>query len=294
MPELPEVETIKNDLEQKVLKKKIKRVDLRLKKTVKSSAKDFVLVLEKNSFENIKRRGKLLIFGIETGHCPVSTPNKYLIIHLRMTGQLVYQKGKKITAGGHSDNSSIIDLPNKHTHLIFYFSDKSKLFFSDLRRFGIVKIVDEKELKKMTDNFGVEPLEKNFSLKIFKDLIKNKKGNIKAFLLNQKYVAGIGNIYADETLFEAGVLPDRKIDSLKAAEIKKLHQAIRKILKKAVKYRGTSFNDYVDADGKKGGFLKLLKVYGREKEKCRRCKKGVIQKTKLAGRGTRYCNKCQK
>lgn len=293
MPELPEVETIKNDLRKKILKKKIKKVDLRLKKIVKSPAKEFVLILEKNSFQDIKRRGKLLIFTIETRHCPVST-TKYLIIHLRMTGQLVYQKGKKIIAGGHSDNSSVVDLPNKHTHLIFHFSDKSKLFFNDLRRFGIVKIVDEKELKKITNNFGAEPLEKNFSLKIFKDLIKNKKGNIKAFLLNQKYVAGIGNIYADETLFEAGILPGRKTESLKAAEIKKLHQAIRKILKKAVKYRGTSFNDYVDTDGKKGGFLKLLKVYGREKEKCRRCKKGVIQKTKLAGRGTRYCNECQK
>lgn len=303
MPELPEVETIKNDLKQKILRKKIKRVDLRLKKIVKSSTKNFVLNLKGNSFQKIKRRGKLLIFSVvETRQCLYSiNANKYLIIHLRMTGQLVYQEGGKITAGGHSDNRTdealphlYNNLPNKYTHLIFYFSDNSKLFFNDLRRFGVVKIVNEKELKKILTNFGAEPLSKNFSLKIFKDLIKNKKKNIKAFLLNQKYVAGIGNIYADEILFEAKILPSRKIDSLKDKEIKKIYQAIKKILKKAVSYRGTSFNDYVDADGRKGGFLKLLKVYGREKEKCLRCKKGVIQKVKIAGRGTRYCDQCQK
>ena len=300
MPELPEVETIKNDLKRKILKKKIKRVDLRLKKIVKSSVKDFVTILEKSSFQNIKRRGKLLIFRVETKQCLVST-TKYLIIHLRMTGQLVYRKGKKITAGGHSDGGRdeavprlYDDLPNKHTHIIFYFSDKSQLFFNDLRRFGVVKIVDKEELEKIINNFGAEPLEKNFSLKIFEDLIENKKGNIKAFLLNQKNIAGIGNIYADEILFEAGIMPDRKINSLKNEEVKKLYQAIRKILRKAIKYRGTTFNDYVDANGKSGGFLRLLKVYGREKEKCSRCKKGIIQKTKLAGRGTRYCDRCQK
>lgn len=287
MPELPEVETIKNDLKQKILKRRIKKVDLRLKKIVKSSQREFVLNLEKNNFQNIKRRGKLLIFYL-------SQKDKYLIIHLRMTGQLIYQKGKKITAGGHSDNSSITSLPNKHTHLIFNFSDGSKLFFNDLRRFGVVKIVSEKELEKITNNFGAEPLDKSFSLKILKDLFENKKGNIKAFLLNQKYIAGIGNIYADEILFEAGVLPDRKINSLKVEEIKKIYQAVKKILKKAVKYRGTTFNNYLDADGKRGKFLKLSKVYGREKEKCLRCQKSIIQKTRIAGRGTRYCKRCQK
>jgi len=155
--------------------------------------------LEGNNFKDIERRGKLLIFSVvETRHCLVSTA-KYLIIHLRMTGQLVYRKGKKITAGGHSDNSSVVGLPNKHTHIIFYFSDRSKLFFNDLRRFGVAQIVDEKELEKILNNFGAEPLNKNFSLKIFRDLIENKKESIKAFLLNQKYIAGIGNIYLESS-----------------------------------------------------------------------------------------------
>jgi len=291
MPELPEVETIKNDLKQKILKKEIKKVDLRLKKIVKSPVKSFVLDLEGNKFTNIERRGKLLIFDL-------FQENKYLLIHLRMTGQLIYQKNKEIIAGGHSDggknNDDIINLPNKYTHIIFHFNDNSQLFFNDLRRFGVVKIVNEKELKKVLNNFGVEPLEKSFSLKVFQDIIKNKGGNIKAFLLNQKYIAGIGNIYADEILFEAKVLPSRKVDSLKKEEIKKLHQAVKKILKKAVKHRGTTFNNYTDARGQKGNFTKFLKVYKREKKKCLKCKKGIIIKTKIAGRGTRYCDKCQK
>lgn len=218
-----------------------------------------------------------------------------------MTGQLIYQKGGEIVAGGHSEGGRdetlprlCDDLPNKHTHIIFYFSDKSKLFFNDLRRFGVVKIVDKKELENIINDFGEEPLKKSFSLKVFKDIAKNKKGNIKAFLLNQKHIAGIGNIYADEILFEAGILPSREINSLEREEIKKLYQAIKKILKKAVEYRGTTFNNYLDASGKEGGFLKFLKVYGREKEKCKKCKKSVIRKTKIAGRGTRYCGKCQK
>ena len=299
MPELPEVETIKNDLKEKILKKKIKKVDLRLKKIVKSSARNFALDLEGNNFKDIKRRGKLLIFSVGTKQRLVPT-NKYLLIHLRMTGQLIYQKNKKIIAGGHSDGGReeaaprlYNDLPNKHTHVIFYFSDKSQLFFNDLRRFGVVKIVNEKELEEIIDDFGIEPLEKSFSLKVFKDIIGNKSGNVKAFLLNQKYVAGIGNIYADEILFEAKILPNRKIDSLKVGEIKAIYQAIKKILKKAVKHRGTTFNSYTDARGQKGNFTKFLKVYKREGERCLRCKKGIIQKIKIAGRGTRYCDKCQ-
>jgi len=298
MPELPEVETIRNDLRKEILGKKIRRVDLRLKKIVKSSRKDFVLILEKNSFKEIERRGKLLIFGLSRKD--KSRKNKYLIIHLRMTGQLIYRKGEEIVAGGHSEGNRdevlprLYDMPNKHTHIIFHFSDGSRLFFNDLRRFGIAKIVDEKELEEIVSRFGKEPLKKDFSLKVFKNIIRNRKGNIKAFLLNQGYIAGIGNIYADEILFEAGILPSREIGSFKKEEIKKLYQSIKKILKKAVKYRGTTFYSYTDTRGQRGNFTGFLKVYKREKKKCKKCKKSIIWKTKIAGRGTRYCGKCQK
>lgn len=287
MPELPEIETIKTDLKKEILNKEIKKVDLKWEKIVKSSIKLFIPTLKGNSFSDIKRRGKLLVFTLEK-------ENKYLTIHLRMTGQLVYQNGLEVIAGGHDDDCNIAKLPNKHTHLIISFDDSSKLFFSDLRRFGVVKIINEKELENTLSKLGVEPLEDNFSLKLFQKIIKDKKGNIKAFLLNQKYVTGIGNIYADEILFEAGILPSRKIVFLKEIEIEKIHKSIKKILKKAVKHRGTTFYSYLDANGQKGNFTKLLKVYKREKRQCLRCKKGIIQKTKVAGRGTRYCDNCQK
>jgi formamidopyrimidine-DNA glycosylase len=287
MPELPEVETIRNDLREKILDKKIKKVDLRFKKIVKSSTKDFISILEGNNFKDIKRRGKLLVFTL-------AKKNKHLTIHLRMTGQLIYQKGKKIIAGGHGDNDDIINLPNKHTHIVFYFNDGSLLSFNDLRRFGVVQIIDGEELENTLSSFGLEPLEKSFSLKVFQGIIENKKRNIKAFLLDQKCVAGIGNIYADEILFEAKVLPSRKIVSLKIEEIKAIYKATKKILKKAIKSRGTTFYSYIDARGQRGNFTKFLKVYKRERKKCLRCKKGMIQKAKIAGRGTRYCDKCQK
>lgn len=287
MPELPEVETIKNDLNKKILNKKIKKVDLFFKKIIKSPFKNFISTLEGNSFKKVERRGKLLVFTL-------AKKNEYLTIHLRMTGQLIYKNGKEIIAGGHKTKGNIVDLPNKHTHFILHFDDGSQLFFNDLRRFAIVQIVNQKKLESILNNFGKEPLGKNFSLKIFKEIVKNKKGNIKAFLLNQKHLAGIGNIYADESLFEAGISPKRKIDSLTKREIEKLYQAIRKILRKAIQYRGTTFYTYADAHGQQGNFTKFLKVYQREGKKCLRCKKGIIQKTKIAGRGTRYCPKCQK
>jgi len=287
MPELPEVQTIVTDLNSRILNKKIKKVEVRLKKIVKNPTKSFIQDLQKSTFKNIRRRGKLLIFEL-------SVKNKYLLIHLKMTGQLIYCKNNKITVGGHGMSKDMGELPSKYTHVIFMFSDGSKLFYNDLRRFGYLHIVDDKKLEKILEKFGIEPLDKDFTLKKFKSLIENKKMNIKAFLLNQKFIAGIGNIYADETLFDAGILPNRSANSLKEVEVKKLYKAIKKVLKKAVQYRGTTFNDYLDADGNKGSFLKFLKVYHREGKKCLRCNKEKIKKIKVAGRGTRYCEKCQK
>jgi len=209
-----------------------------------------------------------------------------------MTGQLIYQKKNKITAGGHGelDNKK---LPNKFSHIIFTFSDNSQLFFNDMRQFGYMKIVDEKELDKILNQFGIEPLDKDFNLKTFKKVLQNRKTNIKQLLLNQKLIAGIGNIYADEICFYAKVKPSRKVLTLNEAEIKKLYQGSKQILKTAIKKRGTTFNNYRDADGKQGSFVSFLKVYGRAGELCKRCKNGKIKKIKQGGRGTHYCPDCQ-
>ena len=287
MPELPEIQTIVNDLNKTVLNKKIKKVKIRLPGIVKGVNKDFCSILKNNSFQKISRWGKFIIIQL-------TRKNKYLIVHLRMTGQIIYIDKKKIIVGGHSVGSNQFDLPQKQTHLTIHFQDQSKLFYNDQRQFGFWQIVNRPGLKKIQDKLGLDPLGDEFSLLNFKKLFSDKKGNIKAFLLNQKYVAGLGNIYVDESLFRAHILPFRKINTLTGKEIKKLYQAIKDILRLSLKYRGTTFNNYVDARGRKGQFIKFLKVYGKEGQKCPRCRKGTIKKVKIAGRGTRYCPYCQK
>ena len=242
MPELPEVQTIVDDLNKIILNKKIKKVDIILSKIVKGSNKSFINVLEKNSFQNINRRGKFIILSL--------TDNKFLIIHLRMTGQIIYVQNSNLVAGGHSYKNNNFNLPNKQTHLIITFNDNSQLFYNDQRQFGFLEIVSQKEVNGLENRLGVEPLSSKFTLRFFKDLLKDKKRNIKAFLLDQKYIAGLGNIYVDESLFLAYILPKRLVNSLKEKEIKNLYQAIKKVLKQAVKYRGTTFNNYKDAYGR--------------------------------------------
>ena len=287
MPELPEVETIKNDLMIKILNKEIKLVKIKLKKIIKSDRSQFIKVLKGNNFNKINRRGKLLFFTLARGH-------KYLLVHLKMTGQLIYQKGEKIVAGGHSIPKMQMKLPNKYSHVIFIFSDNSKLFFNDIRQFGYMKIVKIKELKEILEKFGMEPMSGLLNVDYLVDIFKNRKISIKAVLLDQSKIAGIGNIYADEILFASGIKPDRITCGLKKSEIEKILKAIKNIIPKAIKYRGTTFNDYLDANGNKGNFLSFLKVYQKEEQKCRKCKKGIVKKTKIAGRGTRYCPGCQK
>ncbi|MDD5031790.1 MAG: bifunctional DNA-formamidopyrimidine glycosylase/DNA-(apurinic or apyrimidinic site) lyase [Patescibacteria group bacterium] len=303
MPELPEVETIKNDLKKRILGKKIIEVEIRSKKVVhpvrnressngvKSRPADFVKILKGNSFFGLDRIGKLLIFEL-------GDKENFLLIHLKMTGQLIYWNKGEIVAGGHEMEDGKIPgagdrPPNKYTRLIFSFSDGAKLFFNDLRKFGYAKIVGKKELEKIKGEYGPEPLTKRFTLAAFKKILEGKNGSIKAILLNQGLIAGIGNIYADEALFEARIKPIRQGRSLSGKEQGALFKAINYLIKRAIKYRGTTFSNYVDAAGKRGNFTKMLKVYHREGEKCRRCG-GVIKKIKIAGRGTRFCEKCQK
>ncbi len=284
MPELPEIETIKNDLNEKILNKKIVQVSVSLPKIVRNPLSKFQKTLNNQTFKKVTRRGKLMILEVNE--------NLFLLIHLRMTGQLIYQKGISRIAGGHSDATLDFDLPSKHTHIFFTFADKSQLFFNDLRQFGYAKLVNKKELDQVLLKFGVEPLEGNFTLSKLQSLLKNKKRNVKAFLLDQSIIAGIGNIYADEILFSSSVSPLRTTNTLTAKEITDIHANIKIILRKAIKYRGTTFNNYVDSEGKKGSFLNFLQVYKRENKPCFKCQ-NLIQKTKVAGRGTRLCQKCQ-
>ncbi|MEK7599034.1 MAG: bifunctional DNA-formamidopyrimidine glycosylase/DNA-(apurinic or apyrimidinic site) lyase [Patescibacteria group bacterium] len=273
MPELPEVETIKRDLLKKIIGKKIAAVEIRDKKIAKPDSRTLIQALSGNQFAAIERIGKLLIFRLKTGE-------RFLLAHLKLTGQLVYCSSEKL---------------QKFNRATIYFNDQSRLYFNDLRKFGYFKIADKKTKEEIVKgSFGPDALSEDFNFSYFKNqFIRRKKSRIKTILLNQKIMAGVGNIYADESLFEAGLKPTRKIESLKSAEIKKLFLAVKKILKKAVKLRGTSIRDYVDGKGRQGYFADYLKVYRREGKKCLRCKKGMIKKIRENGRGTRFCDYCQ-
>ena len=293
MPELPEVETVRQDLRAQLLNKKIKHVTVLNTNTVSPHPEDFIKILSGTFFIDILRRGKLLIFKFKRS-------NLYLLTHLKMTGQLIYLFGDKISAGGHSlpsqsyDKAVGGDLPNKHTRVIITFVDNSKLFFNDIRKFGYMKVMNQKELDAfILKNYGPEPLTKDFVLGDFIAKLKTRKRNIKSVLLDQKIVTGLGNIYVDEVLFAAGVTPMRLALTITKTEATKIYQAIRRILTQAIKYRGTTFSNYVDGKGQRGNFSKKLRVYGRANEACTICSAPII-KIKIAGRGTHYCPNCQK
>lgn len=293
MPELPEVETVRQDLRAHLLNKKIKKVTVLNPKTISSNPESLATTLTGTFFIDILRRGKLLIFKLKK-------EDLYLLVHLKMTGQLIYLFNNEVSAGGHSLSSHSYekavggDLPNKHTRVIITFADQSRLFFNDLRKFGYMKIVNQVELDAfILKNYGPEPLSDDFVLSDFLAKLKRSARNIKSVLLDQKIVAGLGNIYVDEVLFAAGVRPMRSANSLTKDEVTKIYKEIKKILALAITYRGTTFSNYVDSKGKRGNFSTRLKVYGRAKEKCLKCSSAII-KIKIAGRGTHYCSNCQK
>jgi formamidopyrimidine-DNA glycosylase len=285
MPELPEVETIRRDLQFALLGKGIRSALFPTGKCITQTEKQLRELLEGNRFESVRRRGKLLIFDLAFG-------DKTLLVHLKMTGQLICHIPGGLIVGGHPQ-ANIDDLPNKHTHAVIALADKTTLYFNDVRTFGYFKLVSDEELEVVLNKFGHEPLEEAFTFLLFDELFKKRTTSIKAFLLNQQVIAGIGNIYADEICYRAKVHPGRPVNTISLPERKRLFTAIKKILDQAVSKRGTTFSDYVDASGNKGGFFPYLKVYNQEGERCHRCGDDYIEKIKLAGRGTHFCRSCQ-
>lgn len=286
MPELPEVETIRRDLESLLVGRVFAQPEVRLPKIVKSNQGEFAELLTNAEITGIDRVGKLLLFRLKDR--PVS-----LHIHLKMTGQLIYRTDDRFVAGGHPWPALTTELPHKYTHLIFPFTDGTKLYFNDLRQFGFARLAPATEEEQVRQKFGLEPHDPEFTFDHFRSLLRGRKTILKAFLLNQQLIAGLGNIYADEVCFAAHVRPDRPTASLTETEQDRLFQACRDILAEAITHRGTTLHDYVDGNGEPGGYAKLLKVYGREGQHCLRCKNGVIAKIRLAGRGTHFCPNCQ-
>lgn len=289
MPELPEVETIRRDLEKSILKQRIVEFELRTASQFKGKIKAEKFFPGKK-FNKISRTGKLLIFE-------VSEPDNYLLCHLRMTGQLIHTSAHTQISSRRNGYSKTKQeesaYPKKHTHITIKFENGDSLFFNDIRKFGYMQLVNGRELQKIISKFGIEPLTDNFTLKKFQQLTKNRTLNIKSFLLNQALIAGIGNIYADEICFHSGIKPSTKLDKISGDKLEAIFSNCQKVIAKAIRERGTSFSDYRDGKGEKGNFLNYLEVYGRQGKNCLKCQ-SVIQKTKVGGRGTHYCPKCQK
>ncbi len=283
MPELPEVETIRRDLEKYIIDKKIIEVDVKDPKVAGSI--DLAKLLVGKSIASIYRRGKLLMLGIDDG--------TWLLIHLKMTGQLIFKSSSIYIGGGHSLNS-VDDKVNRFNRVMIGFDGGATLAFNDMRRFGYMKIVDNIEKCRIDDeDFGIEPMTANYTIEGFKKAIGKKKTTVKAWLLDQKSIAGVGNIYADEACFVASILPWRTLPSLSTGEIGELFKAVESVIRTAVDNRGTTFKNFVDGDGSEGYNGHFLKVFGRTGKLCHVCNAPII-KTRHAGRGTHYCVNCQR
>lgn len=279
MPELPEVETIRLGLQKAIVGKTIAGIDIRVPKLFYGDKKDII----GKKVKDIDRRAKQIIIDVEGGND--------LLIHLKMTGQLIYDNSKSRVAGGHPSADWVAELPNSTTHIIFDFSDGSKLFFNDMRRFGWIKIVNSEELKA-DSSLGVEPLNKKFTIEKLLHIVKSKpRWNIKKVLTDQTLISGIGNIYADEALFWVKILPTRLAKDITDAEISKLRSSIIKALEIGLKYGGSSENTYVQIDGSQGKAQEHFQVYSRGGKPCS-CS-GKVRKIRLNGRGTHFCPVCQ-
>lgn len=282
MPELPEVEIVKMGLERYLIGLEIKNVEVRYAKLFSGD----IEALEGQTVTSIRRKAKVLMTDLSN--------EKSLLIHLKMTGQLVYQSKDEMqkVVGGHPQASYNQPLPHTHTHVIFTFTDGSKLFFNDLRKFGWIHIVPTEK----TDSYGMlarvgpEPfrLGNAKKLRIIYEQYPNR--TIFQSLLDQELVAGIGNIYANEALYEAKILPERRVNDIKPNEWTSLYQAICHVLEKAIKRGGTSDSTFIGVDGARGDYLTIAHVY--HKKTANPCGHPVVRK-KLSGRTTHYCEICQ-
>jgi formamidopyrimidine-DNA glycosylase len=275
MPELPEVETIRRDLERLAVGSEIVSVEVGWPGSIKNAGAGFETRLQGARLTGFKRRAKMLLVELDSGD--------RLLVHLKMSGRFVL-----VPAAVPAD---------KHTRLTLVLKGGNELRFNDQRKFGYVKLIETGDPRGISEfeHLGPEPLVHDFTLSAWLDLLATKSGSrrsMKATLLDQSFISGLGNIYVDETLHAAGVLPDRTVSSIKRDEAERIYHAMRAVLTAAIESRGTTFSSYVDAEGRRGDFLRRLKVYGREGEPCLTCGT-VIEKNRVAGRGTHYCVQCQ-
>ncbi|MGH7727594.1 MAG: bifunctional DNA-formamidopyrimidine glycosylase/DNA-(apurinic or apyrimidinic site) lyase [Vulcanimicrobiaceae bacterium] len=270
MPELPEVETIARGLSRAIVGRTVERIAVVRPEVVAPAPRRFSRALRGERIAGVGRRGKYVVVSLGSG--------RSLVVHLRMTGRLVVQPPTATAL-------------EPYTTVALEFAGGGRLCFADVRRFGRMRLVGPEE--PWASGVGLEPLSPDFSGDRFSGLLSGRTTPIKAFLLDQRRIAGIGNIYACEALWEARIRPSRPAGALTGPQRRRLHRAIDDVLRRAIEMRGSSIDDYVDAEGLRGGFQNALRVYGREGEPCRRCGR-PIARTVLAQRGTWWCRTCQR
>ena len=287
MPELPEVEIVRQSLNKKIIQKTIKKVIVRNRNLRIKVPLNFKKILENQKILNVDRFSKYLIFFL-------SGKNK-LLIHLGMSGTIHLLKHSKENFLTNTSFYNSPKLPDKHNHIEIFF-DKFRLVYNDPRRFGFFEIIkDQQSLEKRFEKLGPEPFNSKFNTSYIFNNLKNKKKNVKNFLLDQNFISGIGNIYASEILYLSKINPAKKGKSINKAECKKIFKNSKLVLLNAIKKGGSSIRDFKDLSGKKGSFQKNFKVYQREGLKCKRTNcKGIIQKKNISNRSTFFCAFCQK
>ena len=287
MPELPEVEIVRQSLLKNIKGKKINKVLVRNRNLRFKLETSFEKKLKNKFISNIKRFSKYLIIELEN--------KSFCIVHLGMSGTIHIIKNKKVNLPTNTSFYNSPNLPKKHNHVELIFND-FRVIFNDPRRFGFFEIINNKILlDKRFFHLGPEPFQPEFNLNYVFSFFRKKKKNIKNFLLDQRFVSGIGNIYASEILFLSKIKPTKKVSILKKKECKNLIKNSKKVLLNAIKNGGSSIRDFKNTSGKSGNFQKEFKVYNRDGMRCKSHKcVGIIKKKKISNRSTFFCNFCQK
>lgn len=274
MPELPEVETIVRSLQPRLTGLNFVEALVTLPKVIRTpGADDFKEKISGKKIITISRRGKYLLFHLNE--------KLNLLVHLRMTGSLVYCSPEEAVA--------------KHTHLIFSLSNGYQLRYTDMRQFGRFSLLPNQALHELAGykDLGPEPLEANFTAAYLKKELQRRRGRLKPLLLDQTFIAGLGNIYTDEALHRAKINPERQVSTLTPEEATALHQAIGEVLREGIANRGTTVRDFIDGNGQPGGFQMFLRAYGKEGRPCHYCGANIVRK-KIGGRSSYFCPACQK
>lgn len=286
MPELPEVETVRCGLNRLIVGKQIMSVECLCEKSLPVALSDIRAFIEQATIKQVRRRAKMLIVDLDNDYS--------LLIHLKMTGQMVY-RGDENWGGGHPNDSFLNSLPDRSTRVVLNLSGDNKLFFNDQRKFGWIKLYPTSQVDELPTmvKLGPEPLVGDPWPEFLKRIRRHQNMSIKPAILDQTTIAGVGNIYADESLWLAKIHPQTKVASLTDDDLKRLLDGIIQSMTESLSAGGSTARNYVKADGSRGDYLeKFAAVYKRNDQPCKRCGRDIV-KIKVAGRGSHYCPYCQ-